>query len=236
MPKTDPLNLDPNAAATTEPAAPAADPLKDVLEKIDGLSTSMEERFSEFDTKIEAVKIPEPETTTEPKNDGWQPKTWDEFPELAKQTAQDIVKQELEARDAAAKQTQDAAAAQQKEIETNFQKSVDSLVTANRIPAVKNPEDPNDPGRQALAEIYGLGVKYHSTNIEAMADLADNFHKSGVKYDPKSQQLIRTAQAPAGAMSPVGSANGTVPQGGSPDYKYIHSKSMDQIIKEQMGD
>lgn len=224
-----------------EPTPPTND-LSSVLEGLTKLSesvTSITDRLDDFDTQIQEIgkasATPEPPAPpeTEPK---WKPKTWDEFPEKAKEVAQqtyeEIEQKKLKDEEDAKKQAETLRT----QIDEDFDKQFKDLVAEGTIPDVKDVKDPNDAGKLARKELFALGIKYNSPDLTAMANLRNEWIDKGYTLDlnikePNNSKWIKTNPSPYGKEAPVGSSSSAGNSKTGPTYKEIHGLSMDEMIR-----
>lgn len=208
-----------------EPKTP--DESKVALEELKSSLEDISTKLSEYDTKFEDINsqiktIPTP--TLEEKGDegyvekGWVPKDWNEV--YAK--SDEIINKKVQARFDAFQQeqqkTQEQKAQEEAAINAAFDRQLNQLEKENKIPKITNQTDKNDPGLVARRELFQLGLDYESTNLIKMAELRQKIKKE-----------------PEGLEAPVGSSGKTTPPTSSVSYKDLHEKSMDQLVREEMG-
>ena len=208
----------------------------EALSKLTETINSFGSRLDEFNTKIQDIETnTNPDTlakklfkTNEDAEDGFVPKDWvpssekgwNEVFEKAAEIADSKAKENLTNYLEEQKKVQDQGKAEEQRIDQYLDGQIDQLVKDNKIPAIKDANDPNDPGKVARKELFGLGVEYGSTNLAKMADLRDKLN----------------GKSPAGADAPIGtSTKTTTTNTKSPDYKYIHESSMDKMIRDEMN-
>lgn len=208
----------------------------DALNKLTETLNSFGSRLDEFSTRIEDI-----DSKTDPSNiaknlfkgqeseetgfvpKDWVPsseKGWNEVFEKAAEIADTKARETLENYLKDQKTQQEQTKAEEARIDQYLDTQVEGLVKDGKIPAIKDENDPNDPGRIARKEIYNLGVEYESTNLVKMAELRDKFN----------------GKAPAGADAPVGTSTKTTTNNSKgTDYKYIHETSMDKMIRDELN-
>ena len=164
----------------------------------------------------------------------WVPKTWDEIPALIEERATtkatEIFNAKVEEATNARNEAIKAEQVQKQQIDQEFEKTIVILEKQGKIPAVKEPNNENDEGRAARRELFGLGIKYDSPNLMAMADLREQIHKQGLAYDPNTSDFVKINSTAYGKTVPVGSVRTTAPAGGI-DQKTLRRLSMDQIVE-----
>ena len=220
--------------------SPTPDPeLKKISDTLSSLSdqiSSITENVTNIQTEVETLKTtPEPTKPEEPPK--WQPKSWDEFPKLAEETARKVaaetIKQTIETNAKARQDAQKQADDQQARMDTEWDSDLADLEKDKVIPLVTKPDDPNDPGRVARKEVFGLGIKYNTPDIKGMATLRKQLNDAGysvvVEKETNQVNIVKTQSTPWGQSAPVGSSSRTTDGSGKPDYKTIHLNSMDQL-------
>jgi hypothetical protein len=202
----------------TEPTV-ALDELKSSLEDISSKLESYDQKFEDLNSKIQTVPIP----TLEEKGEtgyvekGWTPKDWNEVYSRVDEMVDKKAQAKIDSFAIEQKKAQEEKAKEDAAINTEFDRQLGELEKQGKIPKVANEADPNDPGKAARKELFQLGIQYESTNLIKMSELRDK-----VKSIP-----------PAGANAPVGSSSGTTEAPKNVDYKDIHNKSFDALVREE---
>lgn len=220
----------------TPPATPPVpNPIEDKMnEMFSKLESSFEEKFASINEKLDGANPPPPPPATQ--EDGWTPSTWDDIPKLVDEKATALFDKKLAEREAAEQAAVKAREDKDKAINEQFDKVLTELETAGKIPKVTNESDPADPGKQARKELYGIGVRFGTPDLKAAMDIKEALAQAGQAFDPTTQKIIKVNPAPMGANAPVGSSsNSGANNSGGPDYKTIHSLSMDQLARKFMG-
>ena len=224
----------PEPIVPTAPA-PTADlsKIEETLSSLTDQLTSITDRLDSFEGKIETPPEPTPPTV-----EGWQPKTWEDFPKLvgekATEIANSIYDERLRLSNEMADKVRKDQEASQKGIDAELDTIVTELTKSGKLPEVKNADDVNDPGRLAQKELYGLAVHYNSHDLRAIAELKDNLHQAGYSYDVMAKKVIRSSPAPYGKMAPVSSSQRATEGGRKPTYEDIHKSSMDSLVRRFM--
>lgn len=245
LPVVDPNNPPeggtPPAGGGTPPAAPTPPALSPestkILETLQGMNETVQGIKSEWDDFKDNYQTPPaaaPAPGTPPAGGEpaptWKPKSWDDFPALAEQKASEAVQKVLDD----AKAAKDQADKADQEISNEIDTQVASLEAKGKLPPVGNASDPNDPGRRARAELYGLASRMGTMNLEMVADTMTQLHSTGMHYDFKSNSWQRTNPKPAGQIAPVGSSQGSGGAMGSegPSYDTIHkARSLSELAR-----
>ena len=203
--------------------------LDSLTEKLDTSLTDVNTRLDGVQTKFDDLKPTEtqplaPQTESHvpkgwtPSSDGGWNDVFDQTSKIAKETAATAASTAVNAyKDEVAdtkQQEQDKVDAWNKEWETQNA----NLEKQGRLPKIEKPDDDKDAGEVARKELYDLGLKYKSVDMNAMADLRD-----ALKQKP-----------PAGESAPVGSSARTTAPSKSIDYnKDIRGKTMDDMIADE---
>jgi hypothetical protein len=230
-----------NVPPQNTPPEGTPDPNKDlssIMEGITKLSDTVSDitnRLDTFDETLEGFKTAQPPAgdtgEAQPPAPKWKPKTWDEFPEKAKevarQTFEEIEKEKIEKQEAIKKQKDEL----QSQIDSDFDNQLQKLEEDGAIPKVVNVKDPNDPGKQVRKELFALGIKYNSPDLVAMSELRNEWVGRGYSFDIKEGKWLRSNPEPFGASAPVGSSSSSAPSGTKPTYKEIHNLSMDEMVR-----
>lgn len=226
----DPLKV-PTETPKNEPKAPEDTSAKvmDMLTDINENLTGMQERIDDIEGKVTAPPTTTPEQKEEP---AWKPNTWDDIPKVAEEKAKDIVEKAFKQREEQANEANEAKRKETEKIEGEINSQVEALEKANRLPAIKDESDPNDPGRAARRELFGFAAKMQTTDLQAAAEALENLHKSGIHYDFKTNKYLKNAENP-GKYTPIGSSSrssGSFNEG--PDYNTIHkARSLSELAR-----
>lgn len=139
-----------------------------------------------------------------------RPRTWEEMRRfndtLATKKAQEVVTQTLQQQQQQAEQTRVNEARANQEIDQTFNR----LRLNGVLPAVQNPNDPNDPGKQAERELLGYTVANGGQTPQDMLYAAPALfqrHQMGQFYDVKAGQMVQRRGMMPGAGAPI--AGGT---------------------------
>ena len=209
----------------TPPAPPEPTESEKIQQVLSGIQENISKEIGEIKDKVSQVE--EHVKPAEPEPKAWEPQSWEEVDQRAREHAQEEVKRIKAEEDAAIRAQED----QRKSIDKEFDDQLSTLEKAGRIPTIKDNNNPDDPGNIARRELFGLGVKYGSPNLSAMADLAETLHKEGVRYDARQGQMVKDKQPTPGQTAPVGSSSRTTENATKPTYKDIHNLSMDQLVR-----
>lgn len=184
---------------------------KDIAESL-GLSKEEEEQ-----SKDEGL-IPPWEKRGETK-----PKSWKENNEYTV----DLVNWKRKQEEERVAKAQDEQEEEAKEINKKWQDywdtELDELEKTNKIPAVKNPDDPNDAGKKARVKLFS---KMHELGLERQAKgLAPINSVKLIFYEHYE------SDEPAGADAPISFGKSGAPTSGGDDYTYeeIHGSSFDKL-------
>lgn len=226
LPDDAPAADDP-APTPAEPAAPAFDPAA-LVSDIDAKLARTKDEI------IEAVKPPAPEPTPEEKAE-WKPEKWQDFEELAEKKAQEIYRQQREQEKAEEERIAAEAKAEEERINSAFDNMVNELESDGMLPKVTNPEDPEDPGRKARAELYAYASSLGTLDLKAAGTQLKQLHDSGFTFDPKSSKLLRSNPRPAGLDAPVGSSSKATPAPRAAGLD-IRNMSWDELARRAKDD
>jgi len=228
MPQPDETNKDTNVTppakdgATNDDASKKMDTITDTLNNI---QNNMNDKFEAQDEKIEGLK-PEPDPEPESK---FQPKNWDEFPELAKEEAKKAVDEYKAGEVEKVKKAEDDQTAINKYLDDQ----IDAMEKDGTIPSIKNAGDTNDEGRAARREIYGIAAKLNTNDLKAAQEMRKEMADSGKTFDAVAGKFTKAGKQPAGAGAPVASSSSKA--GGiaaKPSYDEIHNSDMDDLIEK----
>ena len=221
--------MDPQSTPVPDDKGKELQAIQDSIAKLGESVESVIGRVDNFETTLQGIASPPvvEEPAPQPK---WQPKTWDEFPQMAEQVARQIVEeteaQKLAHAEEIKKQEQDVVT----QIDKDFDATLQKLEDDGLIPSIKDAKNPDDPGKVVRKELFALGVKYNSPDLASMASLRNELVTNGFSFDYKSGKILRNP-SPLGAGAPVGSPSGNSGGGNKPSYKEIHALSMDEMIR-----
>lgn len=208
------------------------DKVGEIVNQLNESLTGINERIETLQEKIEEQTYVEPEPEPQPQPQ-WQPKTWDEFPEMAKKAAREVYEETTRQLQQEQEEYTKAEQEELKRIDKEFDQILSNLEQKNIIPRVTNPNDPNDPGRVARKEIFAMGVNMNSTNLEEVAKTRNILSKEGYSFNSESGEMEKTDKRPTpyGKTAPVGSSGGGNSGGSGISYKDIHNLSMDELVR-----
>ena len=184
-------------------------------------------RLESFEEKLTPV-VEEPAQYQEPITPPvWKPKSFEEIVEKAKDETLSVIQEQQ----AQAKAEQDAQAAAAGEVDSYLDAQIAELAKDNKLPAVTNENDPNDPGKLAQRELYGFALSLGTADLKTSYNVLDSLHKAGKKFDFVKMELVESNPAGAGANSPVGSssAGASGATATRPDYATLNKLSLDQL-------
>lgn len=170
-----------------------------------------------------------------------RPRSWEDMRKAteiqATKKAQEIVTQTMQ------QQQQQAVQAQQQEQQANMaiDQTFNRLRLSGVLPPVGNPNDPNDPGKQAETELLAFTLAMGGKSAEDMVYAAPTLiqrHQAGQYYDVKSRQIVQRRGASAAAMAPIAGGMPTVgqyTQSGGPTQSQLAMASRDLGALMNMG-
>ena len=223
----------------------------ELLTAIKGLQASVDDRFKQIETKYDekfgavdtisqtlqqAAEQAERQRQTQQQQQqqGWQPKTWDEIPQMidtrAKQIANEVTEARQKAYDAEVRKRQE----QEQQLDTEIDQQLEQLEKTGYLPKAQNPNDPNDPGVAARREVLAAASHLETPNLVKVAEQLTSMHQQGLEFDARTNSWARNERlAPLpGQFAPVGSSSGrTGNTNTGPGYDVIHkAQSMDDLI------
>lgn len=156
------------------------------LDEIKKSIAEIGEKVNQFQQPQQPVQTPQ-QQESQKKYDEWgapdKPGTvFGDVAQLVEQKFQEQNQKQTEAQKAAAEQEQQ----NQQQIDATF----NSLRQANYLPAVNNPLDENDPGKQAEYELIGYALNLGTTDLVAAARNLHREHQRGSYYDYKNKKLV----------------------------------------------
>ncbi len=215
------------------PEAPQVDltPIQEQIASVVEQIAEITGKIDELGTAVTSIK----EATPVGEGTKWIPKSWDEIPALIEERATtkatEIFNAKVEEANNARNEAIKAEQVQKQQIDQEFEKTLVVLEKQGKIPAVKDPNNENDEGRTARRELFGLGIKYDSPNLIAMADLREQIHNQGLAYDPNANNFVKITSSAPGKTAPVGSVRTTAPSGGI-DQKTLRRLTLDQLVEK----
>lgn len=236
MPPNEPIA---NAQSTTNSEGPKPDP---ILEAINTLRESVDQRFESFDTRLgqydevnnlvrQAAEQAAANPASETPAGSWQPQKWDDFVELARKVGQEEASKIVQAREVEYTKQSQAAADQQAKINAEIDKQLSDLEKEGFLPKIQNQNNPQDPGKLAQKELLALGVFLETTNLSKVAQTLKQNHDAGYTFNVESNSWVK-ARLP-GSYAPVGSSSAIsgAPQSNGPNYDMIHkARNFDDLI------
>jgi len=212
------------------------DGVQNAPDKFDTLSQQLTETLNAINERVGGLEekidssIPKEELPQQ-EEEPWKPKTWGDF--ITK--AEEVANQTLERRITESQKQDELAKAEEQavlsEIDKEFDVALGELEKSNFIPRIVDANNPDDEGRKARKELFGLGVYYNSPDLHKMADMRSKLHEAGYVFDVDTNSVIKKRPTPGGRMAPISSPSGGVSKGNTPAYKDIHNLSMDEIIR-----
>ena len=208
----------PTEGQKAEPNA-GLEELKSSLEDISSKLESYDQKFEDLNSQITTIPKPSLDDKGEEGyvEKGWTPKDWNEVYARAEDIADKKAQEKIDSFSQEQKKAQEDKAKEDATINSEFDRQLGELEKTGKIPKVVNEADQNDPGKAARRELFSLGLQYKSTDLIAMSDL-----RSKLKSIP-----------PVGSKAPVGSSSGVTEGAKTVDYKDIHSKSFDALVREE---
>lgn len=228
-----PPNEPPITPPAQDPPTPPADDTPAWAKQLIDQNADLSSRIDAFEDKI-TLPPPDPDNqpapTPPPEPETWQPKSWDDVANRIDETAEQKAQRIVDDRDKATKERQEAATAASQEADQYIDAQVDELTKDNKLPAITNESDPNDPGKLAQRELYGYALSLGTADLKTAFNSLDALHTAGKSFDFVKMELVDKNPAAAGANSPVGSSNaGASGTSTRPDYKMLHNSSLDSL-------
>jgi hypothetical protein len=196
-------------------------------------NADLSQRISAF----EETNVPPPVEEEAPVTEAWKPNSWDDVTQHAKDLAAAEAQRIIDANDAKVTQANDDAAKAAAEVDRFLDDQVSELTTGNKLPAVVNENDPNDPGKLAQRELYGFALSLGTADLKTSFNTLDALHAAGKQFDFVKMELVDRNPAGAGANSPVGSSSsGSAGAPATrPDYKTLHNVSLPALADRFMN-
>lgn len=216
----------------TPPEEKSADPV--VPEGNDSKEISSEEilgALQNLGSQLEELKKPA-ETPTTPGDTKWVPKSWEDVDTRTMEAAEKA----LQERERKFQEAQSESQKEQQQLEVEIGKRVDELEKSGRLPKMTDSKNDSDPGVVARRELFAYASRYNTMDFKTVMDDLDAAHKANQYFDYKTFKWTDKSPNP-GKDAPIGSSNHTTPAPtGSPDYKLIHGRSLDQLANIGMQD
>jgi len=228
------LESDPLAPVNPEPKAEEKPPQPDPFQ------TEVRSAFMQIGSALQQIVARQDETEgklapkEEPKPEAWTPTSWDDFPKVAEEKAREAARQVIEEEKAQYKQVEDERQARDQQLETYLNQQESELVKAGRLPEVVDINNPEDPGRKARAELFGLAAHLGSTDIKGVDSYRKAMNESGITYDPRVKQFVRSNPPMPGADVPVRSSSNrtSVTTGNRPSPQEIRKGDFDFLVEK----
>jgi len=143
-----------------------------------------------------------------PAGDDWPERgqTWGEFRKAVQQEAQQIANNTIQAYQAEQVQAAQNAASMAAVENQRYDMTEMQLQQLGLLPAVMDPNNPNDPGRLAKRELYAYTIAMGGQgpeNLGPAATALKALHDSGVYFDVAQNKLIRRGSQSAAAQAPI---------------------------------
>lgn len=219
--------------AADPPAAPAEPTVAEIIAaELGKVTAHIDERFSEYDKKLEEGLKPAAPVEPAPQGQDWQPKSWNDFPALVEQLGEEAARRVIKERDDAAAAKDAEAAATQKQIDDHIDGQITALEKDGKLPPVVDASSPDDPGKLARQELFGFAAFIGSPNLHAAQAALDGLHLGNQRFDYNSGKILQTAGPNPGRKAPIGSSanSGGASVSAGPTYKEISSLSADQLL------
>jgi len=205
------------------------DPVMEALEALQGSIKGIDDRISNLEKPVEPGAEPEKKEGEE-KPEGWKPKTWDDIPAKSEEVAKKVYEEEEKKKEA----DQIEAEEKKKAFNEEFDRQLAEAETNGFIPAMKNAEDENDPGRVARREVVSMAVSMETLNLKNVSEMWKSLADQGIHFDVKSRKYIRSERTMDGKSAPVASSN-TATGESKPQTKYdeIHNaRDLHSLVRE----
>ncbi len=159
-----------------------------------------------------------PPQPDKPWDDNNRPRSWEEFyqavNEMTDKKAAAKIGEFMQQQQSEAQQS----AAAQAQVDQQLDTIEGQLVSTGLLPAVANPNDPNDPGRAAKAELYAYAIATGGSEPQHLAPAAATLralHDSGWYFDRGQGKLMQRNSATPNAWAPIAGGAPSMP-GGAP--------------------
>lgn len=252
--------MTPEQVAAQQAAASGSN--ADVMAAIQGLKTDLEKSFdarltaqqADFDEKLKPVTdiqetleqarknqadaLERQRQQTQPK---YVPKTWEEVRRDAAEDAYQRTEAERKQREQQQTAEQTRKANDEAQMERDIDQSLQALEQSGYLPAIYNPNDPNDPGVASRRELIGAATHMGTPELDKVAATLTELHRQNMLFDPSTKTYISAENSMAplpGKFAPVGNSSTNSPsrfQG--PTTKDLRHSSMDDLVAlaEQRG-
>ena len=181
----------------------------------------------------EITDLMKPQKEEPAEEEHFQPDTWDDVLNKQKEIAEETLEEKETKRVQESQERERQQRVARETIDKEFDKQIKEAEEAGNLTPIKDPKDENDPGRQARKELFGLAIKFGTTNLSGVAEELKIMHEQGLAFDPKANKTIRVKPSGFGRMAPVGSSStttGTAPTVGL-SYDELHKSSLDALIE-----
>ncbi len=184
--------------------------------------SKLNKRLDGIDKKIEASEPP----TGDGKEGEFKPnyEKGEYFPPGYKPSSyNEFAKKMLDINDNRSAHQKSVQTKQEKDWNDQWDKQLDQLTADKKIPEVKDPNDPKDPGRKARAQLLIDASNAGSSDLVSFYNVTSKYKKGKPK-------------APPSAAAPVGGESGGE-GGGKPKRTYSDTKKpIEQVIQEKYPD
>lgn len=218
----------------------------DIDSRISAQNQQFEKKFKTVDTiadtldqarKAQEEAVKRQQQQNQP---SWQPKSWDEIPQMVQTEAQRIAKETLEERDRQTQARVNREAQEEQELEAQIDRQIADLETSGYIPRTVNPNDYNDPGVAAKRELLTYASHVGSPELDKVAETLTREHQRNQVWDPQTGSFHEhNGLTPLpGKNAPVGAGSNAPTPNAGPSYAQIHNaRDLDSLValSEQQG-
>jgi hypothetical protein len=179
-----------------QPQAPQPAPLQPQQPAFDA-NAFKQEVVTAVKDAIQPAQPQQPAQQIQPNQPEYFNKQYDDWGVLeadTKKLVADVIDQKFTQMNQQQTEEQKAITEQEKANQQIIDGTLNDLRGAGYLPAVANPFDANDQGKQAENELIGYAVSLGTTNLVEAAKELKFKHDSGLKYDYKSKQWQSTGQ------------------------------------------
>jgi len=213
----------PETPAETTPTTPDYDEqfgkittlLEDVTTKFD----SLEERIN----GLERPDEPAAEIITE------APNSWDDVYATAEARAKAAYADAQDEREQNIVAEQQAIDDKNRELDVSIDTRLAKLEKDGNFPKIINDNDPNDPGRMARAELFGLASKLGTLDLDTVSDTLNAAHEAGRTFSYQLGKFIKSGSQPSGADAPISAPGGTTTAPKMTNKAINQARSLDEI-------
>ena len=215
---------------TTPETTPETPAVADYSEQFGKISEQLENvtgQLSQFEERLGAFEKPaEPTTpvTTE------APKSWDEVYATAEKKAEDKFNSLLEDQKKETETAQAAEADRNKQIDTAINNQIAELEANKAIPVIVDDNNPEDPGRVARMELFGLAAKRKSIDLIGFNEDLRIAHEAGYTFSPQLGRYIKSGTQPSGADAPISSPSHITTPAKMSAKDIVNARSFDEIV------